>query len=407
MIRLPIVFTAVLLACFAGHNQWRIATLRGERERLAAEVAERELPNKHTRNNGDRGPDRMADVQLVAEELTNHVRETNALGSGVPDEETRRRMIARMDRLMSLNGAQLKALIKELRVGWTPEDNERERLIAFAIGRLTSDYPQDALDIITGSDEMRDLARRKTNSLSRNWIFKAVQSWADADQVAAERWVRGFEGDGYLAGQMTSAKAALIFSAAKRDPNQALSLIAKLGLDQKNTADTLARGVTSSAQRLDLLAVLRLGRTRESDEGSRRDVFDRNIRFLLMGMSRDRPGFDFATRWIDGSGLSMEEIAPIIHDLPRSVEPEETGRWVEWLWRKLPADDARKRAGELFGYWARRDSQAAGEWLVTAVDGPAKQHAARVYAEMVFPHDRETAIRWIETLSPDLGGERE
>lgn len=44
--------------------------------------------------------------------------------------------------------------------------------------------------------------------------------------------------------------------------------------------------------------------------------------------------------------------------------------------------------------WIFKDYQAAGMWLASTADGPTKHTAARVFAEALFPHDRETAIRW-------------
>ena len=55
---------------------------------------------------------------------------------------------------------------------------------------------------------------------------------------------------------------------------------------------------------------------------------------------------------------------------------------------------------KLTSRWTRDDYEAAGEWLVSAPEGPAKTAAIRGYAQTIFKHDPETAMQWIMTLPP-------
>jgi hypothetical protein len=58
----------------------------------------------------------------------------------------------------------------------------------------------------------------------------------------------------------------------------------------------------------------------------------------------------------------------------------------------------------LFPKWSEHDYIAAGKWLATAPETPAKAAAIQRHAETVFAYDPEAAIRWVEGLSE--GAER-
>ena len=78
----------------------------------------------------------------------------------------------------------------------------------------------------------------------------------------------------------------------------------------------------------------------------------------------------------------------------------ETGQWVEWLGNSLPPGKSDARIQTLVSDWTKRDYQAAGEWLATTPDGPAKNTAIRSYAETISRHQPATAAQWAMKLPP-------
>lgn len=87
------------------------------------------------------------------------------------------------------------------------------------------------------------------------------------------------------------------------------------------------------------------------------------------------------------------------------MKSEETGQWVEWVGQTLPAGQADPNIKNMVRQWTQDDYQAAGSWLATSPEGPAKNTAVRSYAETVSDYDPETAAQWAMTLPP--GKDRE
>ena len=65
---------------------------------------------------------------------------------------------------------------------------------------------------------------------------------------------------------------------------------------------------------------------------------------------------------------------------------------------KVPEDLFRQKTGELVKTWTRQDYKAAGEWINSTGDGPARQAAVSAYAVTVAPYEPESAAQWAETL---------
>jgi hypothetical protein len=48
--------------------------------------------------------------------------------------------------------------------------------------------------------------------------------------------------------------------------------------------------------------------------------------------------------------------------------------------------------------WTRNDYKAAGEWIGTLADGPAKNAAIKSFAKTVAPYEPEAAAQWANSL---------
>ena len=103
---------------------------------------------------------------------------------------------------------------------------------------------------------------------------------------------------------------------------------------------------------------------------------------------------------MDGANLSLKELDGFCGRLSNGVV-EEPGKWMEWMGARFPPGKGDDYIKNMIGSWTQQDYEAAGKWLAAAPDGPVKNAAIRGYAQEIFPHDRETAMRWIMTLPPD------
>jgi hypothetical protein len=85
------------------------------------------------------------------------------------------------------------------------------------------------------------------------------------------------------------------------------------------------------------------------------------------------------------------------HAVAESGEP---GPWIDWIGRTLPSDKAESGIQEAVVSWTRNDYQAAGKWLASTPEGPAKNTAVRSYAETLSHYQPANAAQWAMCLRP-------
>ncbi len=399
------------LAVCGWRNHRRMEALRMEQAELIGQAATRGIhfdparPQFPPRRTKSERADRAADARRAAAELIAYVEEMTALGLGLytPDQATRRRMADQMDRIMALDGAQLKILIDELRADVTT----RGDLIHFAIGLLLKDRPQDALAILTDSPEMLELARRPIQGgLTSNAISESLRNWAALNPTAALDWFRE-NGDklGPFAG---SAKAALVFSIAEKDTAAAAGLIRESNDAPGRFLAGLNVAFVTPEQRLSLLALVQEYEAGSTNRNPEEPAFIEELQGLLLGSpwgsNNDFADFDFSTGWMDAN-LSADRIEAIMRHSGHRLRKEDHGRWIEWIGGRLPTDSASDEIRHLSREWTQRDPRGIAAWLDSSPDGPGKEMAIRAYAETLAAHDPRSAARWAETLPP--GSERE
>lgn len=338
---------------------------------------------------------READAKLAAAELIAFAKEMEAMekNGNSPDEAMQKRIMELMDRMMSLDSTQLKIVIAELRATTDLKDETRNNLIGFSIMTLANDHPQAALALFTESSDLF-----KDSGMGNHVVSSSLAKWAKDDPMAALEWVR--KNGGKFPDLVTDdAKRGMISGTAVNDPKLAFQLIGELGL--KDTSEAIS-GIMSAAKtpadRTATLTALRDHIATLSDEKARSEVTARSMSGLTHGLAQE--GFAAATQWINGANLSPNELEGVAGTLSHSVKSDETGQWIEWIGQKLPTDKSNANIRNIVRNWTENDYQAAGKWLATAPDGPAKNASIRTYAETVSRYEPETAIQWAMTLPP-------
>ena len=418
--KIPVVISVLLLAAAAGlgwHDHQQLASLRAVHQQLVAQAnargvvldpahpGEREHVTKRPRDARDAGSNGTAADFMI------YAREMSVLGGkpGSRDEATQKRMEDQMtrmtNRMMALDGSQLKAVIAELNVATDIYDFTRARLIYSSITRLAKDHPQQALTILTDQPGLLDLIHRASDGLAENLIQDLLAGWASNDPLKAIEWSR--ENGGKIPGYLANNVAwGLISGSMSRDPKLAFQLVGEMGLDAGVFVPGIARNTARTPeQRNATFAALREWCAAAPGEKTRQQAAGEALKLLALGESYQPESIDLATRWIDGTRFSPQELESFTQNLERWVQTDESGKWVEWLGKNLPTDTARDRIWHLFTEWSDDDYVAAGQWLTTAPDSPAKHAAALAYSETVFPKDPATAIQW--ALSVPAGEDRD
>ncbi len=411
--RIPIVVSVLVLAAAAGlgwRDHLRLASVQATHRELVAQAAALGIaldpadPAERVRTTKRPREDRDAGAKDAAAGFIVYAKEMQALGGklGMPlDEATRKRMMDQMDRMMALDGSQLKVVIAELCANSPPQID----LIDFSIKRLAKDYPQQALAILTDSPGLLDLIHRTTNGQAENLIQNVLKGWANNDPLAAIEWFRknGGKLPDYLA---NPAAWGLISGSASSDPKLAFQLVGELGFDAGIFVPSIARKrAKTPEQRAATLAALREWRAAAPDDKASEDAAGEAIRLLAFGESYQPNDFDHVTRWVDAANFSPQELESLTQGVERSLKLDETGKWIEWLGKTLLADAVNEFIFRLVSKWSERNYEAAGNWLATAPASPARHIAACAYAETIITKDPATAIEW--ALSVPEGEERD
>lgn len=391
----------LVAALFGVPNQQRLVMVRASHAKLVAEAATLGIfldssnaadPVRITKRGR---ADREADARLAAAEFIAFAKEMEAIEKkgGPPDEAMQKRTMEMMDRMMSLDSAQLKILIAELRANKELKDETREGLISFAIMTLSNDHPQAALALLTESADLF-----KENGMGKHVVSSSLTKWANDDPLAALEWVR--KNSGKFPDLITDdAKRGLISGAAVSDPKLAFKLIGELGI--KETSSPVSEIIDAAKTAEDRTAVL--GALREhlatiANEDTRQSAANNAVAALARSVVKE--GFESGTKWIAAANLSPAELESFASALSYSDKKGETGQWIEWIGKNLPSEKSDDPIRNIVRNWTRDDFQAAGEWLTRAPEGPTKNTSVRSYAETVSKYEPETAGQWAMTLPP-------
>jgi cell fate (sporulation/competence/biofilm development) regulator YlbF (YheA/YmcA/DUF963 family) len=401
------ILILLVAALFGFQNHQRLVTVRASHAKLVASAAQLGItidpsrPDDSVRITKRERVDKEADAKAAAAEFIAFAREMEAMQKkgGPPDESQQKRVLEFMDRMMSLDSAQLKILIAEVRAAKDLEDELRKGLIVFTIMTLSNDHPQAALALLTESSDLFE-----QEGMSEHVVSSSLAKWAKDDPFAAVDWVR--KNSAKFPDLITDdAKQGLISGAAIGDPRLAFKLIGELGL--KETAGSVIGiiGVAKTPEeRTATLAALREHEATIQDEKARKEFSDRAVGAFADAVGKD--GFDAGSKWIAEAKLTPAELESLASDLSGSVKDGEQGKWIEWIGKTLPPEKIENDIRNLVSNWTRNDYQAAGKWLAAAPAGPAKDASVRSYAETISKYEPETAAQWAMTLPPGKDRDR-
>ena len=347
-----------------------------------------------TKTKRDDEGDKQAAVKAFATKLVAFAKEMEATqkGGAQPDENMQKRIIEILDEMLSLDAAQLKLLVAEIRNASDLSDDMRTGILGFAVMMLANDHPAAALAIFTESSDLMKEGRASTHV-----IASALSRWAQDDPLAALEWIRtnAKEHPDLVTDE---AKRGVLKGAAKQDPRLAFTLIDELNLGEGggwNAAHAIGESATTPEQRKGVLLALR--EYMKTTDGDERHAVCRET-VTALGQGAVREGYDHAVSWLESAALTEEETRAFANGLSPWQMRDDTGKWIEWMDAKLPPEDVPVKVTSLMDQWAREDYKAAGVWLNDFKEGPVKDAAVRSYATTVAPYEPASAAEWALTL---------
>ena len=395
----------LLAAIIGGRDRMRVNSALDTRQRLRSEATRLgitgdtpDIVGQTPSRSGSarRAPAaRQAEAKDFAKRLAVFVMELDARtkeGTGI-DEKMQEQIFELLDEMLRLDTHQLEALIGELRnePKLTPE--MRRNIVALAIGTLANDHPAAALAVFSKTSDLFT-----DPESSSNVVGDALSKWANKDPQAALAWLR--ENGRHSPELITDkVKVGLIGGAAKRDPRLAFRLVTELGVtDILGAGNRIADSAKTAAERLTVLDAMRDHLDRGSNDEAGKKLFESTMSGLTGKVVGE--GFESAASWLAKAKLDDRETAAFIEKLHPWQTKEDTGKWVEWLGKKLPADQAGDKVGSLIHQWAQDDYRAVATWLNSTPAGLARDLALQSYVSALGPYEPAAAAQWALTLPP-------
>ena len=392
------ILILLVAALFGVPNQKRLTVVRQSHAKLVAEAAQLGIsldpsnPADPVRITKRGRGNKEAEAKLAAADYIAFSKEREAIekNGGPPDEAQQKRIMEIRDRMMSLDSAQLKILITELRASKELKDESSQGFISFSIMTLANDHPQAALALLT---ESADLMKE-----GKHLVSSSLAKWAKDDPLAAVEWVRK-NSEKFPDLVTDEAKLGLISGAAMSDPKLAFKLIGELGIKEASSSISGIIEATKTAEdRTAVFAALREHLATINDEAARHNVANDAVHSLASSVASE--GFEAGTKWLATANLSPAELESFASGLSSTDKKGESGQWIEWIGTTLSADKSRDSIRNIVRNWTEDDYQAAGKWLATTPAGPTKNTSIRSYAETVSHYEPETAAQWALTLPP-------
>ncbi|RFC46749.1 MAG: hypothetical protein DUW69_001611 [Verrucomicrobia bacterium] len=407
---IPLGVTLVIGAAGAGlawHAQQQLAAARLTHAQLMATAAQLGIgfdpahPGVPLRLTQHGRLDREVGVQLAAAEFIAFAQDLAAYreaGGSLLDAAMQQRLLEFLDRMMALNSGQFQALIAEVAANKDLKAEICQDLIGLAIMTLANEQPRAALRIFAESSALFTDAQ-----IGGRVLATSLACWAKDDPLAALKWLR-HHSEEYAALITEDTKVGMISAAAIQYPKFAFKLIAELDLNDSTQAiQSVVDAADTPPLRSATLAGLRAYLTTLNDATARDTTADHVLHDLALGSIRD--GFESASQWLASSRLSPAEIEAFAGGLSPQPKSADTGRWIDWLGSALPPEQAEAKIRGFVSTWTQSECLAAGTWLGSAADSPAKHTAIRAYAETVASYQPEVAAQWAMTLP--VGDERD
>lgn len=402
-----LTITALILAVagvIGWQNHVKLEDAHAVRSRLAEEARSLGLEAGDLLKNGasprrmksqrESAEDKQVHAKDFAKRLADFANEMKALEKQgeQPGPEMQKRIFAIIDEMLKLDASQLKTVVAELKVAPGVDEEMRRGIIGFAIMTLSDRQPSAALTLYVESADFL----KGPGSPGDHLVTTALAKWAEDDPVAAMEWYRSNSKE-HPDTVTSSARHGLVTGAARQDPRLAFKLIGELGLaSDMQVGLNLARQTKTPAEKSALLAAFR----DQMKAGTDADTSNALRKSIMEGMASKlaEEGYDASASWLGTASLSQEEATAMAKGLGSWQMKKDTGKWIDWMSDKLPADDFKQKVNEMMTEWTRRDYKAAGEWINATKDGPARLAAARTYAITVSPYEPASAAQWAETL---------
>ncbi|MES2921482.1 MAG: hypothetical protein V4819_08045 [Verrucomicrobiota bacterium] len=395
--KIPLIITLAILAISGAagwRNQRKLAAANRDYEQVSRQARSAGIPTDGSRPARPQRPQAL-DFKSLAVGLIGFTKELENQPEPPDTRSSDERELQMLDwqrRLMALDPEMMKALVAEIIAAGDMREETRQELLALVLQTLAESHPQAALEILAESPDLlkNPLSRAYTASIAL--LHRMETSPADATTwYKAHRDLFPGEAGAEVTGRLLRGTSLI-------DPKLAFGLIGELEIaDVKRGVGTICWPAHTPAQRGATLAAFREYLKTLPDSVDRKAVVFEANSTLIRDSFYD--GFENATRWIESAGFSQQELEAFASRVYFIDPDENTGKYLDWLIRTISTETiATQTVPEQFFGWVQADYQAAGKWLSSTADGPAKTAATATYASALASFHPATAAQWALTL---------
>ncbi len=365
LIALPLL--AVLL-----WQEQQLGRLREEHSALLARASMQGIDSPGAPLPPGKSEHRRSDPLAEARDLA-HVLIRRA-GSEDRDHTDWETQIPLVERLQALRPSQLEEVIRLLLdTGDIPPD-ARFNLLFHLLDRLGQDRPERALEL---AEEME--SRRPDHHVQHridSEISSHARRLAEKNPEVAWAWFLG-KRSGWDERRIRDARASLLMGISRIDPAQALRKA-----DEQGHGDiAFLHHSFFREQKIANISALRAWS--RGDDGKRSEMLAYIRQATLPRYDQEPSRFDKVIPWIDEARLTNDEISfildPQLCDLGPRIDPQETGKWIDWLDRRFAEEEVAGQIERLFKN--PRTGTAARAWLDSLPPDEAAEFTKRYEVE--------------------------
>jgi hypothetical protein len=300
-----------------------------------------------------------------------------------------------LGRLLSLSPEASEILIRQVLADKELKRENKGGVLGLMLSKLCGENPQAVLRLLPDLSGISGDVNEDRH-IHDSLLGTSLNNWGKKDPRAVGKWIR--ENGARFPGSINdSLKCGVLSGAAKGDPALALDLIDGMGIVDKTRAVVIiTRAAKTADERTATLEALRNHFSKLPDGDARQKEISTAVRDLARSAFQE--GYGPATRWLEDMKLDSSGMLDAGSALEYHHTHRETGQWLDWLGKNLPADQAGEPISRIMAKWTELDYQTAGKWLSTAPEGRTKTVSVQAYAAAVSKYEPSTATQWAMTI---------
>lgn len=277
------------------------------------------------------------------------------------DTDSRKRVTAQVNHVLSLNQKELQQLIEIIVAQPDLDYSVRRTLLTFTLQRWTELNPSKALDFLVRSPEIAE----QLESNFRPIVSQLAGSWAEDSLEDVTAWFRKSQPILTKATQH-AVTHYLAYKIGIERPLETFDLVNEFSEDPHSYFPAILRkNKMSVAERSESLARIREMAKDLQEPAARERFLSKNLQALVIGQKGSQGDFQTAIDTIEANDLKIENLEFIWNPsvptlgLGYYIKEEQTGEWINWIQKSIPEKQGEQRIRQLLESWTRRDPAGA------------------------------------------------